>query len=145
MSTYTIRSVLGPNPWSGDYGPMNGFTLTLEGVDKPVDINQKPTSPAPQPGTTVDLELSPHPRFDDRLKGKKVQPAGGFGGGGSRPEDPKRAATILRQHSQDMALRYAAIRQTQGQLPESFKLPDLFLIADQFDADARAAGQRAAS
>lgn len=133
--SYTIAAVNGPREWGADreHGPFHDYLLTLEGCDKPVEVTQKPQTPAPQAGARIDLDVSPHPRIEGRLKGKKPQRVG-FSGG-PRPEDPKRAAAIARMHSQEMALRYATVRATQGKLPDEFSLGDLFKIADKFDED----------
>ncbi len=143
---FTITAV-SPNPrqWNSTKGgPMLSYRIDLDGPDGPVagvEWARKATSVAPTVGQqldgTIDTSGSYGPKF-------KQAPAGGFGGGGPRVEDPKRAATILRQHSQDMSLRYAAIRQAQGKLPDTFSPADLFKLADLFDEDARKAGKAAA-
>jgi len=66
--------------------------------------------------------------------------AGGSNAKGNwQPEserDPERAARILRQHSQEMAIRFAAL---VG--PEHLDLTRIFEFADQFDQDVIQAGQ----
>lgn len=127
---YKITAVDGPREWTGQYGTNHSFDLRLEGVDKPVEFNQKAGKPHPVVGDQIALTLEAHPRFENKLKGKREQQ--GFGGGGPRPEDPARARAILRQHSQHMTLLYI------GTLPED-KRPrswgEFWGLVDRFDAD----------
>lgn len=140
---FKVSAVHGSREWTGKYGPNVDYTIELEGLAGRHTLTQKPTTPAP----TVGEELFGHaedggafpsgdPKPPKFVKAKKD--GGGFNSA-PRPEDPKRAARILRQHSQDMALQYAVLRHQQGKLPDNFTLEDLLKIADKFDADAEAA------
>lgn len=105
MPTFTITEVTGPREWQSKYGPMNSFTLSLEGHDGPVEMSQKQTTTPPLVGSTVDGDIVPaqDPKFPPKLK--KAQPAGGGnwsgGGGGMSPDREKK---IVRQHSQSMSI-----------------------------------------
>lgn len=131
--------------WSSQAGgPMKAYRVHLKAADGTVHPNvewsRKAASPSPTVGQQVEGELEDKGQYGFKLK---VTQRGG-GNWGPRPEDPKRAATILRQHSQEMALRYAAIKQAHGELdPAKFTPATLFQIVDMFDEDARAAGARA--
>jgi hypothetical protein len=126
--------------WPKDSGQFNeDYELTLEGQDKPAILTQKPTTAPPKVGDTLDLDLEPHPRFDGKLKAKRVRQFQGGGGGGKSPEQQN---AIQRQHSQEMALRYAAIRAEKGQLPEPFSLEDLRKVIDWFENDINPAGRQ---
>ena len=132
--TYTIETVVGRREWTGQYGPNVSYDLRLTGVSDVVELTRKPEKPAPQVGETLTGTL------EDGYQGKKkfkVERQGGFGGGGGR--SPEESARITRQHSQEMALRYAAIRAQQGKLPDTFSLADLKIITDKFDEDAKGA------
>jgi hypothetical protein len=122
-------------PVDRGYGPMVTYALTLDANGQTVtaDWFTKASTPPPSPGSVLEGTIEPSeygPKF------KKAR--NGFGGGG-RPRDPQENARIMRQHSQEMALRYAHIRCLQEQLPTDFKLSDLKVIVDWFDADAKAA------
>jgi hypothetical protein len=96
-----------------------------------VGLGQKPDRPAPQPGEQINLTLEDDPRKPGKLKGKREQ-MGGFGG--PRAEDPKRSASILRQHSQHMALLYVQ-NQPEDKRPKSWG--EFWPIVDKFDADVQ--------
>lgn len=130
MPSYKIVNVNGPREWEGQYGKNHSFDLDLEGVDKPVELTQKPDKPRPQPGEQINLNLEPHPRFDGKLKGKREYQGGGGFGGGPRPEDPVRSKRITRQHSQHMALLYIA---ATGK--ELASWGEFQTIVDRFDRD----------
>lgn len=148
MTVFTIQSVSEPKEWQGSYGPMLSYKLDLENggaVDRGVELNRKPESRAPQVGEQLAGHLEPG-KFGDKLKidfeaTKELggsRPSGGSSEarsgskGNWQPEsqrDPERAARILRQHSQEMALRYCAL------LGDRVPLDQIFRIANQFDAD----------
>ena len=143
MSAYTVTQLVDTKTWEGQHGPMVTYSLDVSdpsGKATRVQMNQKPTSPAPAVGQIIEGTLEPNGSFPMKLK--KAPPAFG-GGGGSRPMDPKVQAQIIRQHSQGCALKYAALRHAQGKLPDDFSLEDLWKIAEAFDRDAKAAGDRA--
>ena len=133
--TYTVLNVVGdPREWEGRYGKNLSYTVALKDVDGVVELSQKPETPAPKAGDELTGEITPSSgNFPPKFKKDKPQGGGNWSGGGMSPEREKK---IVRQHSQHMALQYAAIHATQGKLPDEFSLGDLFKIADQFDKDA---------
>jgi hypothetical protein len=135
MPEYVVTAVSEPRRWEWpkDSGQFNeDYTLTLEGVDKPAILTQKPSTAPPQPGAKLDLTLEPHKRFEDKLKASRVR-QGAFGGGAAM--SPERTNAIQRQHSQEMALRYAAIKGNKELLPDPFTLEDLRKVIDWFEKD----------
>lgn len=136
---HRIVNVSEPREWSSQYGDMKTYTVKVDGDQAPYQLNKKAASPAPDVGQTIQVEsVTPDPEGKWPAKIKMVAPnKGGFGGGGGM--SPEREAKIMRQHSQEMALRYAAIKNAQGKLPDDFKPSDLFKIADLFDHDANGA------
>lgn len=117
----------------GQYGPMAAIKLVLklpDGEMKSAEWFTKATTPVPQAGEKVTGTL------EDSQYGLKFRKAKVNGAFGPRPEDPKRSASIRRQHSQHMALLYAQVKATLGQLPDDFK-PETHLraIIDWFDED----------
>lgn len=140
MATYTITAV-SPNvrDWTASQGgAMKEYRVHLrDGQDKlvqNVEWSRKASSPAPTVGQQIEGELQDKGQYGFKLK---VAPGGRGGGYGPRPEDPKRAATITRQHSQGMALQYFALA---GKVPSREQIAEL---CDWFDQDVRAAGERA--
>ncbi len=134
--THKLVNVSDPREWESQYGPMKTYTVKFEGDQSAYQVNKKKDSPALQIGQTLDVaSVTPDPEGKWPAKIRLAQGNGGKGGGRS----PEENARIMRQHSQEMALRYAAIKQAQGVLPEDFKPSDLFKVADLFDADAKAA------
>lgn len=142
MTAYKVLSVGEPQEWKGTHGPMHCYRLMLEGVEKPVEINQKPTTAAPSAGETLDLELSDNLKYPAVMKGKKVAPAGGFGGGGPRPEDPKRAAAIQRMHAQKVGVEAVELAISLG-LAKPTTTAELFTLvretADWLERDVEKA------
>jgi hypothetical protein len=121
--------------WPKDSGQFNeDYELTLEGQEKPAILTQKPTTAPPKVGDVLDLNLEPHPRFDGKLKAKRVH-QGGAGGGGFKPRDPKETAAIVRQHSQHMAVLYLQAKIAAGAATKFPSLDELKVMVDWFDAD----------
>jgi hypothetical protein len=152
MTQYRIEEVVGSRDWDSRNGAMKDYTLALEGVPEQVRLTQKAETPAPAAGQAMDLTLEDFPQeqvekyapLANMKKAKKVQ-QGGFGGGGfggPRPEDPKRNAGIVRQHSQDMAIQVIRLGLEMSIIPEKPQdmksLLDLVRrTADYLDADVR--------
>lgn len=138
---YTIERCVGsPRDWDFSGNSYRSYYVNFEGDERRVEIAQKPETPAPNVGDTLTGHIEEQNRNGSVYFKFRKAKAGNFGGGGQpRPEDPARAKRIVRQHSQGMALQYAALRHSQGKLPDDFKLEDLFKIADRFDADANGA------
>lgn len=137
--THKLVNVSEPREWSSQYGDMKTYTVKVEGDEAAYQLNKKAASAAPTIGQEIVVEtVTPDPEGKWPAKLKLAAPnKGGFNGGGGM--SPEREAKIVRQHSQGMALQYAAIKQAQGTLPDDFKPSDLFKIADLFDHDANGA------
>jgi hypothetical protein len=136
---YTVEAIRGTQDWvHPEGGQMIDYILALRDVALPVEIAQKPTSPPPTVGQQIDLDLKPHPKIEGRMRGKRVQqvPGGGAQGGGFAPGrmDPERERRIVRQHSQEMALHYFALK---GECPPSDALVPLI---NWFQKDAMEGG-----
>lgn len=141
MPDYKILGVEGPQEWEGQYGPMHSYTLTLEGVEKPVDINQKPTSAAPH--GAIALTLSENPKFPAHMKGKRDQIASFNGGGGRPPESPERQHMIVRQHSQTVAVEILKAKIQVGEIKPELTMDSISKLCDLLDADVRAGVKKA--
>ena len=59
--------------WSSQYGQMKTYYLKLDGVNEPIKLNQKDSSPAPQTGQTLNGSIQ-----EDKF-GKKFKKESNFG------------------------------------------------------------------
>lgn len=163
MSTvFTVKSV-GPDPreWSSQHGgTFLSYKVDLAEPDgkvaKGVEWNKKPESQAPQvseevvghleegkfgPKFKIDYEATKELSQGNRPSGASSAPSKGS----AKPwqpeseRDPERAARILRQHSQEMAIRWAALLPDR----ENLTLAGILQYADAFDRDVQQAGQAA--
>jgi hypothetical protein len=119
MPTYTVTAATKKKDVQGQHGPMQVIALMLEGHAPLVEWFTKADTPLPTPGSTIEGEVS---QGEYGLKFKKT-PAGGFRPGGRSPEDSKQ---IVRQHSQEMALRYCALKGAKPDMGELRKVIDWF-------------------
>lgn len=134
--THTITVVSQPREWESKYGQMKSYTVKVEGDEGTYELSRKATSPAPTVGQRIDVaEVQPSPNGNYPPKLKLAQ-ANRSGGGGRSPEE---SARIMRQHSQEMALRYAVAKAGPSGLSEDFKLENLLPLIEWFDKDAKAA------
>ncbi len=147
MPTITIDEVGEPRPYSSAYGPLVAYLLTFSGNDArgQGEISQKPESPAPAVGESIEVEISAGrvkdeetgERWPQRLKRAKQVVAGAPNLG--RPMDPARESRIVRQHSQEMALLHMAAmeRRSRGEpLAVEPDLGKLKAIIDWYQRDA---------
>ncbi len=133
-----VVEVCGRREWEYDGKKNVDYTLRIHGENKLAILTQKPETPAPSPGP-MDLTLEPHARFDDKLRARKPKPA--FGGGGGR--SPEEKASIVRQHSQDMALKAIELAATFGVLERPTSTAEFFKLVEKttawFASDAKKA------
>jgi hypothetical protein len=95
---YSIRT-LGPSEsFKTQYGEMLKYTVQFEGSEDWVQINQKPDSPAPKVGDTLEGTIETT-QYGKRFK--KAQGPGGFTGG--RQNDPETRGSIERQSALKVA------------------------------------------
>ena len=154
----TVEAVKDARDWQSDDGKIKLTFYTLDvkresGMTQEVDHSRKQGGREPEPGEELDVIFE---EGKYRPKMKKA-PQGSFGGGSSerstgspkgnwQPEserDPERAARILRQHSQEMAVRMCIANGTadgeHGDRIQGY----LKAWADFFDQDVNAAGKAA--
>lgn len=116
----------------------HSYLLTLDG--QKVEMLQKPTSPAPKVGEVIEGTIEPGKekndgsKWPDKFKRLRSIP----GGGGFRPRDPKETNSIVRQHSQEMAIRWATLCNATGQKFQIDSYEELKLVIDWFQADVTA-------
>lgn len=135
MPEFQVLSASKKKDVQGKNGPMQVINLRLQDGQetKNAEWFTKATTAIPQAGQKLEGDLE----FDSQYNSWKFKKAqGGFGGGGGAKRPPEENARIVRQHSQEMALRYAVAKAAAGQLPDNFKPNDMVAIIDWFDRDA---------
>lgn len=108
MTVVKLTAVSAPREWTYEGKTNVDYILGVEGRGAQAILTQRPETPAPTVGQEIDLELTPHPRFPDKLKAKKPQKQFG-GGGGFRPRDPAERKSIQMQASQKVAVDIARL------------------------------------
>lgn len=87
---YRILTVEARQAYQTDYGEMQPYAITLEGVEGYVQLTQKPETPAPMVGQTIHGHTYSQGKY---LKFKKVNPEfAQQGGGGSKPSSAQPSA-----------------------------------------------------
>lgn len=132
LPDFTVTKLHGQgNPWStkDGKGPFIPHRFEVEGTEGMVEWSRKEGSPGPSVGEVLSGDLS---QTQYGWKFKKAQ----SNGGGFAGKSPEQQRSIVRQHSAEMALRYAAIRAGQGKLPDDFSLEQLRPVIDWFVRDA---------
>jgi hypothetical protein len=142
MSRYKVLQIGSTRAYSfkgSDGDDVQMVDHTIEVMDEQKNqfeaiVARPPTTDGPSAGEVLEGYA---PKTDKRgnVRLKKAEQggfSGGGGGGGGREPDPERQRSIVRQHSQEMALRYAAIRASE----KTFALSEVAAIADFFERDA---------
>lgn len=140
-NTYKITAVERSQQWTGQFGPMVSYYLTLDdghgGTTSNIQLRQKPETPPPFPNQTLTGQIAADNQGNPLFR--KEQPAHLtlLPGGGGMP--PERQRAIQRQHSQDMALRCVDLAYRLGVMATPADTADLFTkiaaAADWFDKD----------
>ncbi len=113
MSTqYTVVSAALKETKEIGGGNMNIYNLAVTdptGQAINCELLQRPESPTPTQGQTIDGDMQPGKNANQlpTLKKAKQENGGGRGGGGY--DSPVTIARITRSHSQEMALRFLAL------------------------------------
>jgi len=104
---YKIINAMPAGEFEGRFGKTLKYTLMLEGEQTSVELNQKPTTPAPKAGDVITgtIEEGPYGR-----KFKKESQSGGFGGNGK--SDPAIQKAIIRQNALTNAVNYCIAKAT---------------------------------
>lgn len=133
MPSFVVEHAQRKNDYTDKFGPKVSYTVKLQGQDVPVELSQKPETAAPVQGQSLEGTIE-QGTYGPRFKKTFTQGGPSNGGGGKSPEQQK---SIVRQHSQEMAILWAATLEKQGRLPADAKV-DTFLkeIIDWFQSDA---------
>lgn len=118
MPEHTITGLGKQREFNSQYGAMIDYTVDC-GDEKGLSLTQKKDSPPPTVGQTISgdiIEETITPKSGgEPFKKRKLKKTpqgnfgGGGGGGGGKGMTPEREAAIVRQHSQEMSLRFFAI------------------------------------
>jgi hypothetical protein len=151
MPSFTVLTADKIKDGQGTKGPFTVWKLGLKNGDGNEPSVAEMFCPfgmsPPAVGSTVEgtIEKTDNPSWLDKFKPVRQ----GGGGGGPRPEDPKRAKRILRQHSQTTALatldmldRWNLLGDDAPKSREDF-FTLLKSLMDWLDKDAETAGERA--
>lgn len=121
MPEATIKSVDGQREWSGNFGPMIDYTLTIESGGKtgPVYITKKPDSPAPEAGESFDYEVVKRDKFGTKIKRVFDTPYTADNGSSLKagPSQAARNESIERQVAAKCAARVVAAYVASGKTP----------------------------
>lgn len=136
MPQFTVVTAQKVKDVQGKYGAMQVIAMKLNDGTMTTDAEwfTKADTPIPFAGESVEFEIdASNPQFPPKAKkpnNGNYPPSGG--GGGGFKKDPATQRSIIRQHSQEMALRYVVAKEmvlTKG-------IADLLPIIDWFEKDA---------
>lgn len=136
MSDWTITAVSDETEdWSNDHGAFRTYQIEAEGSMGSgfYRLNQKASSDPPKVGDVIDAD-STEKQGKKYLKRIWKENAPSNAGGGFRPRDPAERASIIRQHSQHMAVLWMVLMQKEGVKADEASLKTW---TDYFDADAK--------
>jgi len=132
-TTYRIQSVSGPRQWESNFGPMVSYDVLFAGASEQVEVTQKPSTAAPQPGETLEGDVVTDNA--GRRKFKKHRPDTG-GGGKSYGRSPEEQRAILRQGAQNRSISYVEMLVRIAKVePSEVNWPYVQRIADAMCAD----------
>jgi hypothetical protein len=109
-ATYKVKAVKQLKDGTGDKGPYTVQKIRLENPQAEngitdVELFVPGTAPIPTEGSQLEGDIGDPFKPGGLPQFKRARKQGGFGGfgGGPRPEDPKKMASIAMQHSQSLA------------------------------------------
>jgi hypothetical protein len=117
---YEIIGAMKTREFSGQYGKTFVYTINISGLNledgssEPLELNQKPESPAPKAGDKIIGHIEDG-KYGTRVF-KRVKQSGGFQGGRS---DPATRKEIIRQNSLTNAVAYCTAK---ANLDKTYKL-----------------------
>jgi hypothetical protein len=118
-----------------EFGLFNEIALILQDdSNRPISATmlQRPETPLPANGSDINGTLE-STRFGNKFKKDKDQ----FGSGTAFGRSPTDQRSIVRQHSQEMALRQLALEADLGFLDkDTYETSLIFKYADNYEADA---------
>jgi hypothetical protein len=126
---YTIERATFNKEVETKYGTMKLYDLTFE-TGEQAELMQKPETLAPTMGQTLEGTIE-STQYGNRFRRLKPQNAGG-----GYKRDPSESKSIVRQHSQQMAIAWAVILDKKGLLPERPDYVWLKGVIDFFVEDA---------
>lgn len=121
MPEAIIQSVDGQREWTGNYGAMIDYSLTIESGGKTgqVYITKKPDSPAPQAGESFDYEVVKQDKHGTKIKRVFDSPYAGPTSNAAPTSSPSQSArneSIERQVAAKCAAQVVAADVASGKL-----------------------------
>lgn len=137
---FTIQQVGVADQWPGSDGTMMAtYPVMFQGQVEAAHITRPANAPPPAMGEQLTGSIGPKNQWD-RRPFKKAKPAGGRGGGQGGGRSPEDQRSIVRQHSQEMALRAIELGATFGVIGKPDSSKGLMVLvgqmADWFEKDA---------
>lgn len=143
MPTYLVENATKKKEIEGRNGPLAIWELQLKDGESTVtcELAQMATTPAPYAGQSVEGAIDHSGPYGAKFKKasrSQTQSNGGF------QRDPKESASIVRQHSQHMAILWCSILERKGRLTDEAVSPTgLAKLIDFFMLDAMNGAERA--
>lgn len=142
--TYLVENATKKKEIEGRNGPLAIYELQLKDGEGSVtcEVAQMVTTAAPYAGQSVEGTIDHSGPFGAKFKKASKGAAGGGNAGFQR--DPKETASIVRQHSQHMAILWCSILERKGRLTDEAVSPSgLAKLIDFFMLDAQNGAERA--
>lgn len=119
MASFKVVSCTKVGEFTGQYGLNYKYLLMLEGQPAGAELNQKPETPVPAPGTEIEGELT---NSQYGLKFKKAQKfTGGGYSVGAKTEAPEKQGSIERQNALTNAVHFCVSKANLLEQPEAVK------------------------
>ena len=120
MSIYTVEAVQEADTFTTEHGQFQSWSLAVTDGIKQYDcsLNTKMGNPGPEVGDQVEGEMKTNRAGKLTLKKSFSKPGGSAEQWKPSPRDPAEKQSIVRQHSQHMALLHADIQMKNNRWPE---------------------------
>ena len=105
MSSYTVQAVNSNREWEGKFGKMISYDINLqgpEGFTGSVELAQKPETPAPQEGGTLEGHIE-QGKFGPKFKKESGQTFKGGGGGKPKADQDSIERSVAYKGAVDIA------------------------------------------
>lgn len=121
MAIFKVVSCTKVGEFTGQYGLNYKYLLMLEGQPAGAELNQKPETPVPAPGTEIEGELTNTQYGLKFKKAQKVFTGGAYTGPKKSPETPEKQGSIERQNALTNAVNFCVSKANLLEQPEAVK------------------------
>jgi hypothetical protein len=127
-----------PKSWTGDHGTFLIYEIQAKGGQGEgyFDVKRKASSPAPTVGETIDAEIVRKGDRKPELKRIRKQDGASSSSPARGNWSPEKERSIVRQHSQKVAVMWLTLMQARGKIPEDADKDFLIKYIDFFQNDA---------